>query len=440
MPTIKQLTGLEILDSRGRPTVRATCELASGAAGAASVPSGASTGTAEALELRDGDPRRYRGLGCRKAVAHINAEIQSALANRSFSDQHELDQALIELDGTPNKARLGANGLLAVSIAFARAVAVERDLPLYQHFADLLHLRGQPPLRRLPRPTINLFSGGKHAGVAPLAGGVPIQDVLVVPAAARTMDEALAMTFEVYQAAAEQTSRKYGMRPLTADEGGLAPPFPNAEAMLEDAVESIRMAGFKPGHDLAIAVDVAASHFYHGGRYHLGGEPLDSAAMIEHLLRWLQRYPIVSLEDGLAEEDWNHWPELRDRVGGRALVLGDDLLCTNPERIRRAVAMKAANALLLKVNQIGTLSEAAGACRLARFAGWHVTISARSGETEDDWLADLAVGWAGDQIKVGSITQGERLAKYNRLLTIEAATGLPLVSWPTPEYESNRRT
>jgi enolase len=216
------------------------------------------------------------------------------------------------------------------------------------------------------------------------------------------------------------------MRALTADEGGLAPLFPDAETMLGDAVAAVRAAGLEPGRDIALAVDVAASHFFHDSRYQLGSTPLDSAAMIERLSGWLDRYPIVSVEDGLAEDDWLHWPALRARLAGRALTLGDDLLCTNPSRIRRAIEANAADALLLKVNQIGTLSEAAEACQLARRAGWRVTISARSGETEDNWLADLAVGWGGDQIKVGSITQSERLAKYNRLLAIEAETGWPL--------------
>jgi enolase len=220
------------------------------------------------------------------------------------------------------------------------------------------------------------------------------------------------------------------MRLLRADEGGLAPPFPSCEAMLEDAVAAIEAAGFKPGVDVAIAVDVASSHFGKNGRYQLGSELLDSAAMIERLANWVARYPIVSLEDGLSEEDWDHWPQLRKRIGSRALVLGDDFLCTNPHRIQRAAATESASALLLKVNQIGTLTEAIGALTLARGFGWQVTISARSGETEDDWLADLAVGWGGDQIKIGSITQSDRLAKYNRLLAIEAATGLPLVAWP----------
>ncbi|MDQ2831736.1 MAG: phosphopyruvate hydratase [Chloroflexota bacterium] len=423
MPVIRSLTAREILDSRGRPTVQATCILTGEAAGTASVPSGASTGTAEALELRDGDPRRYHGLGCRTAVDHVNATIQGALANRPIADQAVLDEAMIALDGTDNKSRLGANATLAVSLAFARAVAVERGMPLYHYFASVL---GQPA-RTLPRPTINLFSGGKHAG-----GQVAIQDVLVVPIAARTIDEALAVTFDVYQAAAGIAYRQYGMRALTADEGGLAPPFPSAEAMLGDATDAIRAAGLEPGQDVALAVDVAASHFYRDGRYHLDGADLDSAGMIARLAGWLNRYPIISIEDGLAEDDWDAWPRLCARLAGRALVLGDDLLCTNPARIRRAIALDAADALLLKVNQIGTLTEAADACRLARAAGWRVTISARSGETEDDWLADLAVGWSGEGIKVGSIQRSERLVKYNRLLAIERDTALPLVAWPAP--------
>jgi enolase len=422
MPKIARLTGLEILDSRGRPTVKVACELEGGALGTASVPSGASTGSAEALELRDGDPERYGGLGCRRAVANVNGELNEALPGRSFRGQDDLDRAMVELDGTPNKSRLGANAILAVSLAFARAVAAERRAPLYQHLADL---SGRTP-DALPRPTINLFSGGKHAG-----GQIPIQDALVVPLAARTMDEALAMTYKVYQSAAQLALEKYGTRPLTADEGGLAPPFPDAKAMLENAVEAIRQAGLYPDRDIALAVDVASSHFYDRGRYLLGEEPLDSRAMIGYISGWLDRYPVVSVEDGLSENDWENWPKLRDRVSGRALTLGDDLLCTNPDRIRRAVSTGAADALLLKVNQVGTLTEAAEALRLARDAGWVVTVSARSGETEDDWLADLAVGWSGDQVKIGSITQSERLAKYNRLLEIETETGLPLVAWPS---------
>ena len=422
MSTIHQLSGLEILDSRGRPTVQATCELTNGAIGTVSVPSGASTGQAEALELRDGDPARYRGLGCRQAVGHINHELNAALANQTFEDQAELDARLLALDGTPNKAKLGANALLAVSLAFARAEAQAQGKPLYQHFASLI---GSATAKTLPRPTINLFSGGKHAG-----GQVPIQDVLIVANAAQTIDEALAITYAVYQAAADFSQDKYGARALTADEGGLAPPFTNANEMLDDAVSAIEEAGYRPGEDVTLAVDVASSHFYKNSHYHFNTEPEAAAAMIEHLLDWVNRYPIVSLEDGLSEDDWENWPTLLSKVAGRALILGDDLLCTNPTRIQRAIDTAAADALLLKVNQIGTLSEASTAYKLARSANWGVTVSARSGETEDNWLADLAVGWGGDQIKIGSITQSERLAKYNRLLAIEAETKLPLVTWP----------
>ena len=409
MPTITALTGDEILDSRGRPTVRAVCRLASGAAAAASVPSGASTGSAEALELRDGEPR-YGGLGCRRAAANVGGPIAAALLGQEL-EQAGLDAALIALDGTANKARLGANAILAVSLAFARAVAAERGVPLYAHFGTLLP-EPRPPA--LPRLTVNLFSGGKHAG-----GQVPIQDVLLVPQAS-TIDEGLAQVYAVYQAAARLTAARYNVRALRADEGGLAPPFADAEAMIAAAVEAIGLAGLRPGEDVRLAVDVAASHFYQDGRYALGAIPLTAAEQTAQLAAWVQHYPIVSLEDGLAEDDWPNWPGLRQALAGQALTLGDDLLCTNPARIRRAVAAGAADALLLKVNQIGTLTEAAEACGLARAAGWQVVVSARSGETEDDWLADLAVAW-GDMIKVGSITQSERLAKYNRLLLIERA-------------------
>jgi enolase len=352
----------------------------------------------------------------------VSDRIHQACAGQSFANQHTLDQALIALDGTPNKSALGANALLSVSLAFARAVASLRGIPLYQHFATIL---GQP-IGTLPRLTVNLFSGGKHAG-----GQVAIQDVLLVPAAATTIDDSLAVVYAVYQAAAKLIWQNYAARALTADEGGLAPPFPNTEAMLANAVAAIEAAGFVPGRDVMLAIDVAASHFYQNGWYEIDGELLDASQMIERLSQWCDRFPIVSVEDGLAEEDWPNWILLQERLAGRALVLGDDLLCTNPNRIRRAIEQNAANALLLKVNQVGTLTEAAEAYRLARAANWRVTISARSGETEDNWLADLAVGWNGDQIKIGSITHSERLAKYNRLLEIETESGLPVSSWPT---------
>jgi enolase len=422
MYEVSEIHAIEILDSRGKPTVKATCALASGASASASVPSGASTGKAEARELRDGDPNRYRGLGCRKAAANVSGPIASALRGREFPDQASLDGALLELDGTPDKSNLGANAILATSIAFARAVARERHVPLYQHFADMI---GQA-LRTLPRLTVNLFSGGKHAG-----GQVPFQDVLIVPASAKTIDEGLAVSHAVYQSAAKLAHDKYGMRLLRADEGGLAPPFENVRVMLEDTHAAIEAAGFKLLHDVAIAIDVAASHFFRDGKYDWGKGVFDAHGQILRLATLAQDFGIVSIEDGLAENDWVNWPHLRNQVKHWTITLGDDLLCTNPQRIRRAIDEKAADALLLKVNQIGTLTEAAEALKLARSAGWVVTISARSGETEDDWLADLAVGWGGDQIKVGSITQSERLAKYNRLLEIESETKLPIVDWPS---------
>jgi enolase len=417
MTTIQTLSALEILDSRGRPTVQATCRLTDGAAGTVSVPSGASTGQAEALELRDGDPSRYHGLGCRRAVGYINQELHQALSGMTIRDQAHLDEVLCALDGTPNKSHLGANALLAVSLAYARAVAISRAQPLYHYFAELIG----HTMTQLPRPTINLFSGGKHAG-----GQTAIQDVLVVPVQARTIDAALATTYAIYQSAAQLVLTQYGMRALKADEGGLAPVFPSVTVMIEDALRAITAAGYTPGADVALAVDVAASQFYDDGQYHLDGERLTSSAMIERVREWVQRYPILSVEDGLAEEDWAHWPGLMAALHDRARVMGDDLLCTNPLRIQQAQSLGAANALLLKVNQIGTVSEAAESLRLARAGGWTVTVSARSGETEDHWLADLAVGWGADMIKIGSITQSERLAKYNRLLAIEAELSLPL--------------
>jgi enolase len=424
MPVIRQLSALEILDSRGRPTVQATCELEGGAIGVASVPSGASTGSAEALELRDGDPSRYGGLGCRTAVHNVVA-LNNVMTNRVFATQADLDGALIDLDGTPNKSHLGANAILAVSLSFARACADAYPRTLYLHLAGILDPNHQ--LAQLPRPTVNLFSGGKHAG-----GQVSIQDVLICPVAAKTIDEAMAATYAVYQAAAALVREKYDMRLLVADEGGLAPPFPDIETMLDDAVTAVRNAGFEPGREIALCVDVAASHFAENGYYRLavprGRPPLTSAEMIDTIAGWLDRYPIISVEDGLSEDDWENWPSLRQRIAvpRGTLVLGDDLLATNPARIRRAIDAHAADALLLKVNQIGTLTEAAEACLLARAAGWKVVVSARSGETEDNWLSDLAVAWSGDYLKVGSITRSERLAKWNRLLAIEAETGWPV--------------
>jgi enolase len=427
MPKIQRLTAREILDSRGRPTVLAKCWLEN-SVGEASVPSGASTGAAEALELRDGDPNRYGGLGCHKAVANIEGEISQALCGIDLPTQTDLDARMLALDTTPGKSRLGANAILAVSLAFARAVANSRNLPLWRYFSELLQVEPNA----LPRLTINLFSGGKHAGQQ-----VPVQDVLIVPLQSCTIDETLTIAYDVFQAAAVLSQNRYNTRLLRADEGGLAPPFNTAEEMLQMAVDAISSAGYSPGEQIALAVDVAASHFYRGGRYTLGSEELSSREMITRLERWVGDYPIMSLEDGLAENDWQYWPLLMARLGHRVLIVGDDLLCTQPVRIRKAIEMKAANALLLKVNQIGTLTEAAEAWRVARLADWLIVLSVRSGETEDTWAADLAVGWCANQFKNGSITQSERLAKLNRLLEIEQSTGLPVTPWPNAKGIGN---
>lgn len=421
MPRIERLAAREILDSRGRPTVLAQCFFAGGIFGAASVPSGASTGTAEAVELRDRDPHRYRGLGCRKAVANIAGEINAALSGRTFDTQAALDARLVALDATPNKSRLGANAILAVSLAFARTMANARATDLWRYFADIA---GTAP-QTMPRLTINLFSGGIHAGKQ-----VAIQDVLLVPASSRTVDESLAMSWEIYQTAAEISLNRFGMRLLRADEGGMAPPFETPEEMIETALEAIETAGYKAGTDAALAIDVAASHFHSPQGYRLGDELLTPQAMIARLQSWVERYPVVSVEDGLAEDDWANWPGLLTMIGSKSLVVGDDLLCTNPLRIQRAIDSSACNALLLKVNQVGTLTEAVQSLQLARGAGWQVTLSVRSGETEDNWAADLAVGCAADQFKNGSVTQSERLAKYNRLLEIEAQTTFRTNPWP----------
>lgn len=412
---IAHLTALEILDSRGRPTVQATCALESGAAGTASVPAGASVGSNEACELRDGDPDRYGGLGCRMAVTAIEDEINDSLSGRSFASQEQLDRALVDLDGTDDRSRLGANAILAVSLAFARAAAAERERPLYAHLADLVDETPQA----LPRPEINLFSGGRHAGRQ-----VALQDVLVIPDVARTLDDALATMFDVYRVAASLVLDRYGMRELTADEGGLAPAFPDVDQMLADAAEAA------VGAAVVLSIDVSASQLQHGDGYILDGCTLEREAMVERLLGWVSRYPIVAVEDGLGEEDWLAWAAFRAAASRKVLVVGDDLLCTNPARIHRAVEAGAADTLLIKLNQVGTLTEAAEARALARAAGWRLIASARSGETEDDWLADLAVGWGADLIKIGSIRQSERLAKYNRLLAIERETHLPLAPLP----------
>lgn len=418
MAIINSLSAIEILDSRGRPTLMVTCKLDDGTIGRASVPSGASTGGAEALELRDNDPKRYAGYGCLKAVGHVNQDINAHLADTRFETQAQLDATLIELDGTVNKSRLGANAILGVSLAFCRAIAIQRSSNLYQHIAALAQ---QVP--HLPRPMINLFSGGKHGGQQ-----TAIQDVQLVVPNADSIQCTLETVSDVYRVAAQRASDRYGMRLLRADEGGLAPPFQSSREMFTEAVASIEQAGYKPGDDVVLTVDVAASHFYEEDTYHIDDDMLDSHSMTACIAEWCRTFPIISVEDGLADTDWEGWQGLYNQIGANHMVLGDDLLCTNPQRIQQAISEKSANSLLLKVNQIGTLTEALEAYHLAREANWQVVVSARSGETEDDWLADLAVGLGGDYIKVGSITQSERLAKYNRLLVLENETDLTFIS------------
>jgi enolase len=409
MSRVTRLDAWEILDSRGRPTLAVMIGLENRVLEMVSVPSGASTGKAEAKELRDRE-KRYHGLGTRKAVANVLGPIASVLLGRDFSNQDSFDSTLIELDATADKSSLGANAILGASLAFARASAKLAGVELFQYFATLI--ANEKP--SFPQLTVNLFSGGKHA-----FGQVAIQDVLVVPLKNATIADSLAIVYEIYQAAADIAARKYQSRALTADEGGLAPPFRHSSEMLENAAEAIQAAGFQIGKEIALAVDIGASHFRQDQNYRMDGQSLTAEGLIDVIERWAGDFPMVSVEDGLAEDDWDHWPKLRTRLEGLALTLADDLTCTNPERIRRAIDLKAANALLLKLNQIGTVSEAKRAYQIAREAGWPISISARSGETEDHWLADLAVGWSADFIKVGSITQSERLAKYNRLLRIE---------------------
>jgi enolase len=420
MPVVTHLEALEILDSRGRPTVQATCVLDGGVKASASVPSGTSPGRGEALELRDGDLSRYHGLGCRKAAGHVEGEIRAALLNKRFADQNTLDRTLLLLDGTENKSRFGANAVLAVSVAFARAHAAVRGIPLYQHLADIL---GHTPAR-LPRPVVAVFAGG--------AGGErreAIRGLALVPGGA-TIDEALAVARGVLEAAAALVARKYQAAPQVADDGALAPPFAGTEAMLEDALEAARTAQREPGREVSLVVDLAASQLHDGGWYRFDGEKVTAGELIDRIAGWVERHAVVAVTDGLAEDDWEHWPQLARRVEDHALVSGDDLLCTNPARIKRAAARAATRGLVLKPNQVGTLMETAEALRLAREAGWIVTASARGGETEDDWLADLAVGWGVDLIQIGSLARSDRLAKYNRLLAIEKRTRWPVHRWP----------
>jgi enolase len=414
--TIVRVKGREVLDSRGRPTVEAEVWCAGGAVGRAIVPAGASTGRTEARELRDGDPRRFGGLGVRRAVAHVDTVIGPAVRGLAASDQAVLDQRLVALDGTPTRERLGANALLAVSLAAAHAAAAARGRPLFAHIADLM---GETEGRTLPLPMINVLSGGLHA-----AGAVDFQDYLVVPVGAPDYAAAIEMTAAVIADVRAELERRGAPLGL-ADEGGYGPPLPDNEAGLALLVEAITRAGYEPGRDVSLALDVAASHFFRDGRYHLRreGRVLSSAEMVAYLVDLCRRWPIVSLEDGLAEEDWDGWTALTTALAPDLQVLGDDLFTTHADRLARGADQGAANAVLIKMNQVGTLSETLATMRLARARGYRCVVSARSGETEDTTLADLAVGTDAGQIKIGSLQRSSRLAKYNQLFRIADALG-----------------
>jgi enolase len=415
MSAITEVIGREVLDSRGLPTVEVEITLDSGHIGRMIVPSGASTGRFEAHELRDGDPSRYQGKGVLKAVANINGEIAHAITGKDPALQQELDVFLINLDGSSNKKRLGANAILGVSFAVARAAASAAGLPFFRYLAQR-YLPSDTELS-IPLPMVNIISGGLHAGRC-----VDIQDYLVMPIGAGSYSEGLEQISAVWWATREILAERGHIASLVADEGGFGPLLEDNEEPLKILCNAMERVGLDPGTDMAIALDVAATHFYDTptGEYVLDAdaERLTREELIDRLSSWVDRYPIISIEDGLVEDDWDGWVELTKRLGNRIRLVGDDFFTTNPDRIRRGIDLGAANAVLVKNNQIGTLSETVEAVNLARSAGYTTVISARSGETEDSTLADLAVGLGGDQIKVGSLTRSSRLSKYNQLLRI----------------------
>ena len=412
MATIQHVLGFEILDSRGNPTVAAEVVLANGARGFAAAPSGASTGSREALELRDGDPRRYLGKGVTRAVSHVNGELARALVGREAQDQSGLDQLMISLDGTPTKARLGANAILAVSLALAKAAAASAGQPLYRHLAA-----GR--MARLPLPMMNIINGGAHAD-----NNVDMQEFMVLPVGAPSFSEALRWGVEVFHAL-KGLLKARGLSTAVGDEGGFAPDLQSNEQALEIIMAAIAAAGFRPGADIALGLDVASSEFYAAGTYNLAseGKRFSAEQFVDHLQGWVDSYPIVTIEDGMAEGDWEGWLLLTSRLGHRVQLVGDDLFVTNTEILREGIQRGAANAILIKPNQIGTLTETLAAIRMAEQAGYAAVVSHRSGETEDTTIADLSVCTAATQIKTGSLCRSDRMAKYNRLLLIEAELG-----------------
>ncbi len=411
MSEIVDIRAREILDSRGNPTVEADVITADGALGRAAVPSGASTGSREALELRDGDPARYGGKGVLKAVSHVEGEIREALRGMEVGGQEALDRRMIELDGTDNKARLGANALLAVSLAAAHAAAQERGVALYQSLGDAP--------RRLPVPQMNILNGGAHA-----SNSVDVQEFMVLPVGAPSLREAVRYGAEVFHALKSVLAGK-GLATTVGDEGGFAPDLPSNQAAIDAILEAIAQAGFKAGEDIWLGLDLASSEFYREGRYHLQaeGRSLDSAALVDFIAAWVDQYPILSVEDGMAEDDWAGWRLLSERLGDRVQLVGDDIFVTNTRILERGIREGAGNAILIKVNQIGTLTETLEAIAMARDAGWTAVVSHRSGETEDTTIADLAVATGCGQIKTGSLSRSDRVAKYNQLMRIEDQLG-----------------
>jgi enolase len=427
MLTITTLKAREILDSRGNPTLEVDCQLAGGAVGRAAVPSGASTGEHEALELRDGDKARYRGKGVQKAVRNVAERIAPTVVGMEAYDQLAVDQAMIALDGTPTKSQLGANAILGVSIAVAKAAAAALETPLYRHL-------GGVHARTLPVPLMNVINGGSHAD-----NNVDLQEFMIVPLGAPSFREALRWATEVFHTLAG-VLKKRGLATGVGDEGGFAPNLENNEAPLKLLVEAIEAAGFKPGDQIGIALDPAASEFFKGGAYVLegeGGRRLAPAEMVEYYAGLVDRYPIVSIEDGLAEDDWEGWSLITRRLGQRIQLVGDDLFVTNIERLARGIREGVANSILIKLNQIGTVSETLSAIEMAHRAGYTAVISHRSGETEDVTIADLAVGTNAGQIKTGSLCRTDRVAKYNQLLRIEEELGATAV-YPGRSVYKNR--
>jgi enolase len=412
------LRALEILDSRGNPTLEVEAKLSNGTVAAAQVPSGASTGRHEAHELRDGEPERYAGRGVREAVSCVEGEILRNVRGMAADDQAELDRRLIALDGTERKRRLGANAMLGVSCAVARAVAHSRGEPLWKRLAELGRL---PRTATLPVPMVNILSGGLHAG-----RNIEVQDFLAIGHGFGTFGEALRAIVAIHGAARRMLEERGVQLTGVADEGGWGPRLERNELGLEVLSRAIERAGYRPGEQVSIALDIASTHFHESGRYNLAteGRRLTADEMISLYAEWCGRYPIRSIEDGLEEDDWAGWRRLTARLGERTQLIGDDLFTTNPQRVKQGIEEKAANAVLVKMNQIGTLTETFEVLDLAREAGWKAVVSARSGETEDSFLADLAVASGAGQIKVGSITRSERLAKYNRLLSLERDGGL----------------